>query len=34
MDVGYACAYLAMPFAHRITRGTVYVDSGTNIIAG
>ena len=33
MDVGYACAYLATPFAHRITGGTVYVDGGTNIIA-
>jgi len=32
MDVGYACAYLATPFAHRITGGTVYVDGGTNII--
>ena len=33
MDVGYACANLATPFAHRITGGTVYVDGGTNIIA-
>jgi enoyl-[acyl-carrier protein] reductase I len=33
MDVGYACAYLATPFAHRVTGGTVYVDGGTNIIA-
>ncbi|HEY2612055.1 MAG TPA: SDR family oxidoreductase, partial [Reyranella sp.] len=33
MDVGYACAYLATPFAHRITGGTVYVDGGANIIA-
>jgi enoyl-[acyl-carrier protein] reductase I len=33
MDVGYACAYLATPFAHRITGGTVYVDGGTNIVA-
>ena len=33
MDVGWACAYLATPFAHRITGGTVYVDGGTNIIA-
>jgi enoyl-[acyl-carrier-protein] reductase (NADH) len=32
-DVGWACAYLATPFAHRITGGTVYVDSGANIIA-
>ena len=33
MDVGWACAYLATPFAHRITGGTVYVDGGTHIIA-
>jgi enoyl-[acyl-carrier protein] reductase I len=33
MDVGYACAYLATPFAHRITGGTVYVDGGVNIVA-
>ena len=33
MDVGYACAYLATPFAHRITGGTVYVDGGANIVA-
>ncbi len=33
MDVGYTCAYLATPFARRITGGTVYVDGGTNIVA-
>jgi enoyl-[acyl-carrier protein] reductase I len=33
MDVGFACAYLATPHAHRITGGTVYVDGGANIIA-
>jgi enoyl-[acyl-carrier protein] reductase I len=33
MDVGYACAYLATPFAHRITGGTVYVDGGANVVA-
>jgi enoyl-[acyl-carrier protein] reductase I len=33
MDVGYTCAYLATPFARRITGGTVYVDGGANIIA-
>ena len=33
MDVGWACAYLATPFAHRITGGTVYVDGGANIVA-
>jgi enoyl-[acyl-carrier protein] reductase I len=33
MDVGYTCAYLATPFAHRITGGTVYVDGGHNIVS-
>ena len=33
MDVGYTCAYLATPFAHRITGGTVYVDGGANIVS-
>jgi len=33
MDVGWTCAYLATSFAHRLTGGTVYVDSGANIIA-
>jgi len=33
MDVGYTCAYLATPFARRVTGGTVYVDGGTNIVA-
>jgi enoyl-[acyl-carrier protein] reductase I len=33
MDVGWTCAYLATPFAHRITGSTVYVDGGTNIVA-
>jgi len=33
MDVGFACAYLATPFARRLTGGTVYVDGGANIIA-
>jgi enoyl-[acyl-carrier protein] reductase I len=33
MDVGFACAYLATPFARRITGGTTYVDGGTNIVA-
>ena len=28
-----ACAYLATPFARRITGGTVYVDGGANLIA-
>lgn len=33
MDVGFSCAYLATPFARRLTGGTVYVDGGANIIA-
>jgi enoyl-[acyl-carrier protein] reductase I len=33
MDVGFACAYLATPFARRLTGATVYVDGGTNIVA-
>jgi enoyl-[acyl-carrier protein] reductase I len=33
MDVGFACAYLASPYARRITGDTVYVDGGVNIMA-
>ena len=33
MDVGFACAYLATPFAKRITGGVVYVDGGANLVA-
>lgn len=33
MDVGFACAYLATPYARRMTGATVYVDGGTNIMA-
>ena len=33
MDVGFTCAYLATPFARRVTGGTVYVDGGANLIA-
>lgn len=33
MDVGFACAYLATPYARRITGGTTYVDGGVNIMA-
>jgi enoyl-[acyl-carrier protein] reductase I len=33
MDVGFTCAYLATPYARRITGGTVYVDGGMNIMA-
>jgi enoyl-[acyl-carrier protein] reductase I len=33
LDVGYTCAYLATPFARRVTGELVYVDGGANIIA-
>ncbi|MBX9749016.1 MAG: enoyl-ACP reductase FabI [Roseococcus sp.] len=33
MDVGFACAYLATPYARRVTGGTIYVDGGANIVA-
>ena len=33
MDVGFATAYLATPYARRITGDTVYVDGGVNIMA-
>lgn len=33
MDVGFTCAYLATPYACRLTGGTVYVDGGMNIMA-
>src|SRR5262249_50781811 len=33
MDVGFACAYLATPYARRMTGDTVYVDGGVNIMA-
>jgi len=33
MDVGWTCAYLATPFAHRVTGGTVYIDGGAHVIA-
>jgi enoyl-[acyl-carrier protein] reductase I len=32
-DVGFACAYLATPFARRLTGTTMYVDGGANIMA-
>jgi len=32
-DVGYTCAYLASPYARRLTGSTVYVDGGANIVA-
>ena len=33
MDVGFACAYLATPYARRISGETVYVDGGMHIMA-
>ena len=33
VDVGNTCAYLASPYAKRLTGSTVYVDGGLNIIA-
>ncbi|MBV7534675.1 enoyl-ACP reductase FabI [Duganella sp. sic0402] len=33
IDVGNTCAYLASPYARRLTGSTVYVDGGLNIIA-
>ena len=33
MDVGYTCAYLATPYARRLTGETTYVDGGVNIMA-
>lgn len=33
MDVGFACAYLATPYARRMTGDTLYVDGGMNIMA-
>jgi enoyl-[acyl-carrier protein] reductase I len=32
-DVGFACAYLATPYARRVTGTTTYVDGGVNIMA-
>jgi enoyl-[acyl-carrier protein] reductase I len=32
-DVGYACAFLATPYARRMTGQTLYVDGGVNIMA-
>jgi enoyl-[acyl-carrier protein] reductase I len=33
VDVGFACAYLATPYARRLTGTTMYVDGGVNIMA-
>jgi len=33
MDVGYTCAYLATPYARRLSGETLYIDGGVNIMA-
>jgi enoyl-[acyl-carrier protein] reductase I len=33
LDVGFTCAFLATPFAKRLTGETLYVDGGVNIMA-
>ena len=33
MDVGFACAYLATPYARRLSGETLFVDGGVNIMA-
>ena len=33
MDVGFTCAYLATPFAKRMTGELIYVDGGANLVA-
>jgi len=33
MDVGFTCAYLASPYARRLSGETLYVDGGVNIMA-
>jgi enoyl-[acyl-carrier protein] reductase I len=33
LDVGFACAYLATPYARRIMAETLYVDGGANVMA-
>ena len=33
MDVGYSCAFLATPYARRMSGATLYVDGGVNIMA-
>jgi enoyl-[acyl-carrier protein] reductase I len=33
MDVGYTCAFLATPYARRLSGATLYVDGGVNIMA-
>jgi enoyl-[acyl-carrier protein] reductase I len=34
MDVGYTCAFLATPYARRMTGNTVFVDGGVSIMNG
>ena len=31
--VGFACAYLATPYARRVSGETMFVDAGVNIMA-
>lgn len=33
MDVGFTCAFLATPYARRLSGQTIYVDGGVNIMA-
>jgi enoyl-[acyl-carrier protein] reductase I len=33
MDVGFACAFMATPYARRLTGQTIYVDGGASIMA-
>jgi enoyl-[acyl-carrier protein] reductase I len=33
MDVGFTCAFLATPFARRLSGETLFVDGGVNIMA-
>jgi enoyl-[acyl-carrier protein] reductase I len=33
MDVGYTCAFLATPYARRLSGSTLYIDGGLNIMA-
>jgi len=33
MDVGFTCAYLATPYARRLSGETLYIDGGVNIMA-
>ncbi len=33
LDIGFACAYLATPYARRMSGSTLYIDGGSNIMA-